>query len=61
MVTCEECVTGVRKYGLLYDTAIYIFSLKENFQTHGMNSYGNGRKINMYAMVNVCMHPHVTV
>jgi len=49
----EECVTGVRKYGLIYDTAIYIFSLQENFQTHGMNSYGNGRKMNtlMYLCV----------
>lgn len=59
VVTSEECITGVRKYRLLYDTTIYVFSLQENFQTHGMNSYGNGRKINMLMYVH--MSHHVTV
>lgn len=43
-LTSEECVTGVRKYRLIYETAIYVFSLQENFHTRGMNSYGNGWK-----------------
>ena len=59
MVTSEEYITGVRKYGLLYDTVTYIFSLQDTFQTHGMNSYGNGRKINI--LMYVRMSHHVTI
>jgi hypothetical protein len=58
----KQCVTGVRKYGLLYDTALYILILKETLKLMEWIHMEMERKLTcMLQLMYVCMCAPVAV